>query len=163
MYYPAWKVERFTVPSGTNVSQFFLEDLICKCVGRCDESELDSQHALNQTWKALLEGSDLKVEKKYSEPQTRERISIIAASKSADIKQCTSETEAFKARIVSIKMMKQMKDRISTVYIPGVKQCGSFVWSALLERYDLDIFKRIVGFDTLDIDQAKHTLENVWD
>ena len=37
-------------------------------------------------------------------------------------RQCTSETGAFKARIVSIKMIKQMKDRISTVNIPGVKQ-----------------------------------------
>lgn len=137
-FIPEYYIGNFSIPVGNSVSPFWLQDLVQKEIGRCEEAVVDREDVA-QVLKAVCEGNpNLKVDVKYEEPQQIGKVPIFITlngdTKSAMCRYISSEVENFKARCEILLFKRPMKDKISEGCIHTLKENVAWVFPAICYR-----------------------------
>lgn len=137
-FIPEYYIGNFSIPVGNSVSPFWLQDLVHKEIGQCEEAVVDRDDVA-QVLKAVCEGNaNLKVDVKYEEPQQIGKVPIFIMlngdDKGAMCKYLSSETENFAARCEILLFKRAMKDKISEGCIHTMKENVSWLFPAICYR-----------------------------
>lgn len=137
-FIPEYYIGNFSISVGNSVSPFWLQDLVHKEIGRCEEAVVDRDDVA-QVLKAVCEGNpNLKVDVKYEGPQAIGKVQIFMTlngdNKNVLCRYIDSETENFAARCEILFFRRPMKDKIQEGCIHTMKENVSWLFPAICYR-----------------------------
>lgn len=133
-FIPDYYIGNFSIPAGNSVSPFWLQDLVHKEIGRCEEAVIDRDDVA-QVLKAVCEGNpNLKVDVKYEEPQQIGKVPIFITLNGNTKTFISSEAENFAARCEILLFKRAMKDKIQEGCIHTMKENVKWLFPAICYR-----------------------------